>query len=183
MAAIYKGFDIPAEMDTIGDFRWWKLGGNKVLKLVIASHEPVFYRGHYVGKRMYPCNGDNCAWCAKRLGAQVRCVLAAAEMDTNQMGLIEVGRSVALEIIDLVGRHGQLRGMGIELSRVSYSRQSRMEVDYVDREFGKWWYELPIPDVTKALEMTWKRQGSPREAPPEEEPDPNAKPWDKHLKG
>lgn len=165
MAAVGKGWDVPAELDSVGDFRWWKLGGNKVLKLVILSHEPTFYRGHYTNRRMVPCFGDGCALCKAGVGAQLRFVFAAAEPETRQVGLIEVGRTVGLEIRDLAKRHGQLRGMGIELTRFSYSKQSRMEVEYVDRDFGNWWGILPVPDCRRALEATWKRAGKGLEEP------------------
>lgn len=178
MATYGKGWDVPPEADSIGDFRWWKLGGNRVLKLVIVSHEAFYYKGHYVGKRMIPCSGDNCALCAKGIGGQLRFVFAAAELDTHQMGLIELGRSVGLEIRDLVARHGQLRGMPIELSRLSYSRNSRMEVEYVDREIGNWWYELAVPDAKKALEATWLRQGKEPDKPEDKAPDGR---WGKHY--
>jgi len=183
MVWIGKGWDIPPEQDTIGDFRWWKLGGGKVLRLVVVSHEAVPYKGHYVNRRMVPCLGDGCKWCAQKIGTQIRFVIAAAEATTQQVGLLEVGRSVGLELRDMSKRHGQLRGMCFCLSRISYSKQSRMEVEYEERDTPGWVFELRAPDIRKALECTWRRQGVPDEDTVEPEPEGGRKPWDRPCPG
>lgn len=163
MPVVGSGWDVPPEVDSIGDFRWWKLGVSKVLVLTMVSTGPIWYRGHFVSKRMVPCVGDGCKWCAAKVGSQMRFVFAAAERTSGTVGLMEVGRSVALELRDMSERAGAFRGMRVEFTRSTHSKQSRMEVALQDPEEDGWWKKLTIPEVRKALQATWKRGGAVEE--------------------
>lgn len=154
-----SGWDVPAEVRGDLEYRWWRVGGNRTLNLVILSEAPFWYRGHFYKGRMIPCAGDNCKLCAEGVGAQLRFVLAAAEISTHSSGLIEIGQTVAREIRDLGVSRGQLRGLCVEFTKHSWHRQSRMEVSKIDREEGPWWRELDVPNVKKALWLCWQKVG------------------------
>lgn len=95
--------------------------------------------------------------CAEQVGSQLRYVFAGADIVTQRVGLIETGQSVAAEIKDMSIRHGQLRGMCLEFAKYSRAKNSRMEISPIDPLDGSWWAKLPIPDIPKALELTWQR--------------------------
>ncbi len=152
-----SGWDVPEDLESAGEFRWWKIAAMRTLNLVIISHTPIWYRGHFYKGRMVPCLGDNCAMCAESVGSQLRYVFAGADTVTQRVGLLETGQSVASEIHDLALRHGQLRGLVIEIGKYSRSKNSRMELRPLDPMDGTWWAKLPIPDIAKALELTWQR--------------------------
>lgn len=153
------GWDVPAEVRGDLEFRWWRVSGNRVLVLVMLSDSPLWYRGHFYKGRMVPCFGEGCKLCADGVGAQLRYVVAAAETSTHRSGLLEVGNTVALELRDLDVRHQGLRGMVVEISKHSFSRQSRMELRYIEREEEQWWKEIDFPDIKTALYLGWQKAG------------------------
>lgn len=156
-----EGWDIPDEVTAWSDFHWWKVPVAKVLVLHILSDSPVWYTGHYYKGRMLPCYGDGCDLCAAGVGAQLRYLLVGADAQTRRVGIIEVGRTIALEIRDLASGKRPLRGMTIELSRHSHSKQSRMEVQYVDIETPQWISGLETPDPKTAIVSTWQKAKVP----------------------
>lgn len=160
MATVGRGWDIPPEADAIGDFRWFKVKWPRTTTLVVLSHEASWYRGHFWNGRMIPCAGEQCVICARGIGAQVRFVFAAADVVNSQVGLMEVGRSVGLELRAWSEQAGQLRGMVLEFSKHSKSDKSRTEMKWIHQEAGGHWMTLPIPDIGRALKLTWERGGS-----------------------
>jgi len=103
--------------------------------------------------------GKECEVCKQGIGGQVRYVLSVAELSTHRVGLMEVSRSVGQLIRSWESRNDGLKGMVIEFSKHSPSKQSRTEVIYVDREVPPWYLQCEIPDVRKALVLTWKKAG------------------------
>lgn len=154
-----EGWDVPQDVKGDLEFRWWRVAGNRVLVLLCLSDSPVWYRGHFFKGRMVPCAGAGCRLCADGVGAQLRYVVAAAEVATHRSGLLEVGHTVALELRDLAVHHGGMRGMVLEISKHSFSRQSRMEVRPIDREEEPWWREIDYPDPKAALYFGWQKAG------------------------
>lgn len=154
-----EGWDLPQGYEDWSDWTWWKVRGNRILVLTVLSEKPVSYVGHYVKSRMVPCLGDDCRLCHDGVGRQLRYCFAAAEVTTRRTGLLEVGRSVACQIQDWIPRHGSFRGMVLEFTRHSYSRQSRMEVTYCDVITPPWIEDIACPDVRAALITTWEHAG------------------------
>lgn len=153
------GWDVPQDVRGDLEYRWWRVSGNRVLVLLVLSEAPHWYRGHFYRGRMIPCLGEGCKVCAEKVGAQLRFVVAAADVGTHRSGLLEVGNTVALELRDLAVRHDGLKGLVVEISKHSFSRQSRMELKYVDREEPPWWREIDVPDIELALWLTWQKSG------------------------
>jgi hypothetical protein len=97
--------------------------------------------------------------CAEGCAGQVRYVFAAAEVSTKRVGLLEVGRSNGLLIRSWISRNGGFKGMVLELSKHSHSRSSRTDVRYIDREEPPWYLAAEVPNVKRALLLTWKKAG------------------------
>lgn len=154
-----EGWDVPIEVKGDLEFRWWRVAGNRVLVLLCLSDSPIWYRGHFYKGRMVPCAGAGCRLCADGVGAQLRYVVAAAEVATHRSGLLEVGATVALELRDLAVRHGGMRGMVFEIQKHSFSRQSRMELRPCEDETSPWWREVDFPDPKSALFFGWQKAG------------------------
>ncbi len=152
-----SGWDLPEEATPWTDFHWFRVTGKHVLELVILSREPTWYVGHFVRGRMLPCYGQGCKLCSDGVGAQVRFVMAAIDASTNRVGLIEVGKSVGDLIRDWTSRIGGLRGMWIEVSKYSMSKNSRMEVRYIDRKIPMGLLDKEGPDCREALRSTWRK--------------------------
>jgi len=110
---------------------------------------------------MWPCCGDECQLCKEGVAAQVRYVLAAAETSTKRVGIIEVGRGIGLQVKDWSMRNGGLKGMHLEFMKHSHSKQSRTEVNYIDEALAPWWRMCPVPDIRKALILTWRKANMP----------------------
>lgn len=154
-----SGWEPSGDSVASSDFRWYKVRPGKGLDVVVLSEEPLWYQGHYHQGRMHLCAGTDCRYCADQIGAQTRYCLAVAEVSTRRPGLLEMGRTVALEVRDLADRRGGLRGLRIFIAKHSNSRHSRMEVEQVSDTQEKWWMFLPVPDVKRALELTWEKDG------------------------
>jgi hypothetical protein len=154
------GWDLPAEVREAVDFHWFHVVPGRSLVLTVLSDAPVWYVGHYQGRRMRRCMGESCELCAQGLGSQVRYVLGAVEVATRTVGVIEMGKSNALLVRSWAGRNGGLRGMTLELSKSSSHKQSRMELLYIDRPAAPWISGLKAPDLAAALHRTWERMGS-----------------------
>jgi len=157
--AIGEGWEVPPSEIPWSDHHWFRVSPRGALVVVCLSEGPLWYSGHYVAGRMAPCTGEGCELCAEGIGGQVRYVFSAAEVSTRRVGLLEVGRSNGLLIRSWMGRNGGFRGMVLELTKHSHSKGSRTEVVYVDREEPPWYLALEVPDVKRALLMTWKKGG------------------------
>ena len=153
------GWDIPPEELPWSDHHWFRVSPRSSLVVVCLSEGPLWYTGHYISGRMAPCVGEGCELCGEGIGGQVRYVFACAEVSSKRAGLLEVGRNNGLLIRSWVPRHDGFRGMVLELMKHSHSRTSRTEVLYVDREEPPWYLALEVPDVKRALLMTWKKAG------------------------
>lgn len=154
-----EGWDVPQEVRGDLEFRWFRVGGNRVLVLLCLSDRPVWYRGHYFKGRMVPCQGSGCRLCADGVGAQLRYVVACVEVSTHRSGLLEVGHTVATELRDLAVNHNGLRGLRFEISKHSFSKNSRMEIRPLSDDEGAWWREVDIPDPRTALYLGWQKAG------------------------
>jgi hypothetical protein len=152
MTVIGKGWDVPPEDDCISDFRWWRVRPGKALRVVVLSHEPLSFIGHYWGNRMVPCEAPDCKLCAKGVGRQRRFVFGCAEIYTEQIGLLEIGRSVALELRALTEAEGKFRGLVLEWTKATKSPQSRMEVCRLDLKPSSKWGLMHPPDLAKCRE-------------------------------
>lgn len=126
---------------------------------MVLSEEVLWYSGHFTLGRMCPCVGEGCELCSTGIAGQVRYVFAAAEISGRRVGLMEVSRSVGQLIKSWEARHGGLRGMVLEFSKHSHSKQSRTEVQYIDRAEPPWYLAVGVPDVRTALKLTWTKAG------------------------
>lgn len=159
MAVVGEGWDIPPEADSIGDFRWFKVTPGRVLHLVVLSAQPFHYRGHFVGTRMIPCAGPQCVYCENGVGAQLRWVVGAIDPFSGQVGLMEMGRTIGLELRAKTDGKQPLKGSVVKFWRAGKSIHSRLEMDIVDMPVSKAYLTVPCPDIGKALKMTWQRSG------------------------
>jgi len=157
--SVGEGWDPPPSEAGWSDWTWFKVRGGRILVVVILSEAPVWYLAHFYMGRMRPCVGSDCELCHNKIGTQLRYALAVAEVSSRRVGLLEVGKTVALQIRDWVPRNGGLRGMVLELGKYTTSKQSRMEVAFVERSEGPWWHSLEAPDVRRALRSTWEKAG------------------------
>lgn len=156
---IGEGWDVPGSEIPWSDHHWFRVSPRASLVVVCLSECPLWYSGHYVAGRMAPCVGEGCELCSEGVGGQVRYVFACAEISTKRVGLLEVGRQNGLLIRSWIPRRGEFRGMTIELMKHSHSRASRTEVLYIDTVESPWYLALEVPDVKRALLMTWKKGG------------------------
>jgi hypothetical protein len=157
--SIGEGWDVDSAAAGSSDFRWYRVSGNKGLDVVVLSERPINYVGHYDKGRMHLCVGEDCRYCAQQVGAQIRYCVAVAEVLTRRPGLLELGRTVALELRDLADKAGYLRGLRVFIGKHSHSKHSRMEVEWIEKGAENWWRTLVVPDVMRALELTWEKDG------------------------
>ena len=150
---------MPVQFEGWSDFHWWKVPANRVLVLVCLSEGPVWYSGHFVKGRMEPCYGDGCKSCREGIGAQARYIFVCVEPLSRKVGLLEVSRSVALELREIADARGQLRGMTFEIGKHTRHKQSRMEVMGVPDAPGFDARAFEVPDVKRALILTWEKAG------------------------
>lgn len=181
MATVGRGWEIPPEADSIGDFRWFKVRPQRALTLVVLSEEPYFYRGHFVNGRMIPCAGDLCLNCSNGVGAQIRWVFAGFDPYTGQMGIIELGRSVGFELRARSEKAGKFRGLVLKLWRHGKSEKSRVEMDVLDMDVSKTIVGMRAPDIAKALKLTWNRGSSVTEEVERELDIPEKTPFERAL--
>jgi hypothetical protein len=161
MLPVGEGFDVPEGICPASDWTWFKVRPGHVLWLTIVSSSPKWYRGHFVGKRMVPCLGECCELCSQGVGAQVRYVFGCMENLTLRRGLIELGRQPALLIRDRSTAGGGLRGLVVALTRYSNSKLSRIELEFPEREPPSEVWDLPEPDLLRALVATWQSAKCP----------------------
>lgn len=154
-----EGWDMPVQFEGWSDFHWWKVPANRILILVCLSEGPVWYSGHFLKGRMEPCYGDGCKACREGVGAQARYIFVCVEPLSRKVGLLEVSRSVALELREMAEGRGQLRGLTFEIGKHTRHKQSRMEVVGVPDAPGLNAGAFEVPDVKKALILTWEKAG------------------------
>jgi len=159
--SIGEGWELPADAAPWSDFHWFRVGGKTALNVVVLSEKPLWYVGHFHKGRMVPCYGDGCVLCQDGVGRQVRYVLGVVEVTSQRVGLLEVGKQVGELIRDWMPRTGALRGMWLDLFKHSFSKNSRMEVTYVDKPIDRRFLTFQCPDIRKALESTWRKAGVP----------------------
>lgn len=162
MEGVGDGWEVAEVFRDRSDWTWFKIRGGKVLKVVLLSRSPVWYAGHFHKGRMVPCGGNGCRLCHERVGTQVRYVFGAARVEDGQVGLLEVGKSIGLQIRDWIARRGQLHGMSIALTKQTLAKQSRTEIEYVEGQDPEWLDGTECPDVRRALESTWDKMGFSR---------------------
>lgn len=158
---IGEGWEVPPEAEPPMDFQWFKVSTRRPLSVVILSEEPLWYAGHYVQNRMWPCLGKDCELCRDGIGAQLRYVFAVAEISAGKVGLLEVSRVIATTLREWISRRGQLKGMTVEFQKHSLSRQSRTEVSFVDGPAPQWLSSKHVPDIRRALLLTWRKGEMP----------------------
>jgi len=161
MLPVGEGFDVPSEHLPASDWTWFKVKPGHVLCLVITSSSPCWYVGHFHNRRMVPCLGESCELCSRGVGGQVRYVFGCMEPLTARKGLIELGRQAALQIKDHAPVNDGLRGMTIAITRYSNSKLSRLEIDFPDRAAPGDMWEMPEPDLRRALVSTWQSARCP----------------------
>jgi hypothetical protein len=156
---IGQGWELPEGAEPWSSFHWFQASTRGIMDLVILGEDPCWYTGHYSGRRMFPCSGEGCAFCAEGIGSQVRYVLAVVETSSRRAGLIEFGKSNGQLIRDWTARNNGLRGMRIEVSKTSKNVQSRTIVAYVEQPLEPWYLGMEVPDVALALYLTWHKAG------------------------
>lgn len=154
---ISQGFGLPEGNDGWSDWTWFHARASAPQRFTILCEVPANYAGHFRKGRMVPCLGDACPLCAMGLGAQARYVVSVVEWESRRIGLFEVGRGHAVCLNDWASSQGGLRGLSIEIQRVSHSKQARMDVRLVTDEEPIWFKHLEGPDVVKALASTFQR--------------------------
>lgn len=157
--ALGSGWDPPAKELGWNDFTWWKVRPNRAMVLYVLSDQPVWYSGHFYRGRMQPCLGEDCKCCADGINAQLRYVIACAEPISGRAGLLEIGRSVALQLRDWAETRGKMRGLCFEITKYSGSKNSRMEINHIPNPVGFQYAHIPTPDITTALVATWQKAG------------------------
>lgn len=161
MLPVGEGFEVPQEHCPSSDWTWFKVKPGHVLCLVLTSAAPCWYVGHFHNRRMVPCLGESCELCSRGVGGQVRYVFGCMEPLTQRKGLIELGRQAALQIKDHVPASDGLRGMTIAITRYSNSKLSRLEIDFPDREAPAELWDIPEPNLRRALVSTWQSARCP----------------------
>jgi hypothetical protein len=151
-----ESWDVPSISDTVG-YTWYHVPAGGSLFIVVLSHKPCWYVGHYVGGRMLRCAGCDCAWCQRGIGRQVRCVLCVAESSTHRVGVIELSESVGLLVRDWGYARGTMRGLQIELHRVGRSKHSRIEAQFLSDHEPEWSRSLQSLDMREVLDDNLQR--------------------------
>lgn len=158
---IGSGWDVPATEVAWTEFSWFKVRGGHSLVVVALSDAPTWYSGHYTKGRMYPCLGGDCKMCADGIGSQLRYVIGCVEVSTRRVGLLEFSRAIALDVKDFIPPNKSMRGLALEFTKYSMSKNSRMQVTPVrlHQEFDFSMYVAP--DIQYALVATWEKAGIP----------------------
>jgi hypothetical protein len=71
--------------------------------------------------------------------------------------VIELGKSVALQLRDMAGRNGGLRGMMCEFTKSTKAKHSRTDVAYEEARAPAWALAIPEIDLHEVLARTWER--------------------------
>jgi hypothetical protein len=152
-----EGWEVPKRVKDVVDFHWFKVKPGKVLVLGLLSPAPLWYVGHFHNKRMRRCPGSGCDLCAAGVGTQLRYVLGCVEPVSETVGIMEVGKTVGLQLRDRAASHGSCRGLLVEFSKASSSKRSHTELRFVDVVDPPVWLRFPAPDLKMCLERTWAR--------------------------
>jgi hypothetical protein len=158
MESTGEGWEVPRRVKDAVDFHWFKVKPGRALVLGILSPKPLWYVGHFHEKRMKRCPGMGCPLCGAGVGAQLRYVLGCVEAETGTIGIMEVGKTVGLQIRDRAAAVGSCRGLLVEFSKASSSKRSHTEMRFIDIVDPPVWLRFPPPDLKMCLERTWARQ-------------------------
>ena len=151
------GWEVPTDVRDRVEFHWFHVPVSGALVLCVLSNVPVWYVGHFDKGRMRQCTGKGCECCARGLGTQLRYLVSAVDVSSRQVGVFEFGQSVSTLIKQWSSGLGFLKGMIIEVTRVSKSKHSRMEVSMIREHTMPWCMALEGLPLEEVLERTWER--------------------------
>ena len=155
------GWEVAPEDKPWSDFHWWKVPGKGGIVLALVGKAPLYYIGHFVDGRMWPCTGEGCGLCERAVGSQIRYVMGAVDILSRRVGILEVGRANGLLIRDRCQARGEMCGLVVDLEKHSHARTSRTEVRFSDKEVGPWVHQCEVPDLKRALILTWDKANMP----------------------
>lgn len=136
-------------------FSWVHVPAGMSFDILFLAPAPVAYDGHFVNKKMIPCGGSECKWCAQGIGKQTRCVFSVHCIDTNITGLMEVSRQNALIIRDKAVVNGSLCGSVFNFRRSGHSRKAGLDIRLCDHYLPDKANDIRAPDPTKCLKASW----------------------------
>jgi hypothetical protein len=154
-----SGWDVPAEVRDHVVFHWFHIGPGTRRKFCVLSRAPVWYVGHFDHGRMRQCVGAACEHCAHGTGKQIRYVVSVVDLESRQLGVVEISASLADDIKVAAERNGGLRGLLMSMGKASKAKQSRTEVQFMGDVPPEWTFDLEPLNLREVLEKTWDRLG------------------------
>jgi len=152
-----EGWDVPAETRDHVRFHWFHVAPASSLVVVVLSHRPLWFVGHFVKGRMLKCSGEVCAWCAAGVGRQVRYVVSVAELHTRRVGVIELSESIAQLLKEWSCANGGSHGLMVELRKAGRSKHCRMDLTQIREPCPLWAQGMDGLDLREVLLRTWDR--------------------------
>ena len=156
-ATIGEGFEVPPRLLGESEFHWFHPPLQGTAYLCVLSATVTWYAGHYQGGRMRACDGDGCEACLLGLGRQVRYVVCCVNLESRQIGFLEVGVAQGDMLRRIEQDRGGIRNAVLTLGRVSRKKNARIEMDVLNEEAPVWAKDLEALNVQTALFQTWSR--------------------------
>jgi hypothetical protein len=136
-------------------FRWLHIRPGEAVTIVMGNKAPLWYKAHWYGGRMIPCEGEGCRLCDAGVGRQRRWVFAVSGWSTNKVFLWEVSEHTADQIRGLAERHDGLENLKLRVSREEGSKKGRLDVTSMGFDEFHASKGLQYPEPQEALELTW----------------------------
>lgn len=156
---IGTGFAVPPRLKGESEFHWFHPPLQGARYLTVLSADVTWYAGHYSQGRMRLCQSESCEMCLLQVGRQVRYVVCAVDLESREVGFLEVGIAGGEVLRRAVEDCGTLRGVVLSLSRLSRKKNSRIEMGVVHEVAPPWSLEISPLNVQAALFQTWSRAG------------------------
>jgi hypothetical protein len=85
--------------------------------------------------------------------------VSVVDLESRQLGVVEISASLADDIKVAAERNGGLRGLLMSMGKASKAKQSRTEVQFMGDVPPEWTFDLEPLNLREVLEKTWDRLG------------------------
>ena len=137
-------------------WHWLHPEPGRTIGFLVVCEAPLWFRGHFSGRRMEACEGNGCSLCASGVGIQRRWIATGIEERSGIVYAWEFGDAVAEVLKREQKKKGSCRGLLLEIGRSGESVHTRLRVECMGVQKVSEASEKKVPAPALVFEATFK---------------------------
>jgi len=162
-------------------FQWLHIRSGERVGIIFSDQQPLWYYGHWMKGRMWPCDGPDCELCPMGVGKQRRWVFAIGVPTTMKTYLWEVSETIAGEIRGIMERFDSMLNVRVIVRREEGSNRGRLILSDPVYDPAQRASSMKFPDIGIGVQLTWQAMDRARFVTPEEQLRREGKLIDEHF--